>query len=122
MAACGAQMATQSGGVMGIPPTGKREEIHYTDFWRVRGGKLVDHWVTVDSPCNAPAGRGPLQRSWPGGLRRGVPRPWLIAIRPASTSTLPRSTWCPVTVVSTDNAMSSSLHTPTPAIARSTDS
>ena len=35
---------------MGIPPTGKRVEIRYMDFWRVRNGKIVDNWVMVDFP------------------------------------------------------------------------
>jgi hypothetical protein len=31
-----------------IAPTGKRVEIRYMDFWKVRDGKIVDNWVNVD--------------------------------------------------------------------------
>ncbi len=50
MAAFGAQVATHSGEFMGIPPTGKRVEIRYMDFWKVKDGKIVDNWVMVDFP------------------------------------------------------------------------
>ena len=50
MAAFGRQEATHSGEFMGIPPTGKRVEIRYMDFWKVRDGKIVDNWVMVDFP------------------------------------------------------------------------
>ena len=35
---------------MGIKPTNKRVKIHYTDFWEVRDGLIVDNWVNVDFP------------------------------------------------------------------------
>jgi hypothetical protein len=35
---------------MGIAPTNKRVKIHYTDFWEVKDGLIVDNWVTVDFP------------------------------------------------------------------------
>lgn len=50
MAAFGRQIATHSGEFMGIPPTGKRVEIRYMDFWKVKEGKIVDNWVMVDFP------------------------------------------------------------------------
>lgn len=50
MAAFGRQEATHSGEFMGIAPTGKRVEIRYMDFWKVRDGKIVDNWVMVDFP------------------------------------------------------------------------
>jgi len=50
MAAFGRQEATHSGEFMGIPPTGKRVEIRYMDFWKVVDGKIVDNWVMVDFP------------------------------------------------------------------------
>jgi predicted ester cyclase len=50
MAAFGHQVATHSGEFMGIAPTGKRVEIRYMDFWRVKDGKIVDNWVMVDFP------------------------------------------------------------------------
>lgn len=49
-AAFGHQMAVHSGTFMGIPPTGKRVEIRYMDFWRVKDGKIIDNWVMVDFP------------------------------------------------------------------------
>lgn len=50
MAAFGRQEATHSGEFMGIPPTGKRVEIRYMDFWKVQDGKITDNWVMVDFP------------------------------------------------------------------------
>ena len=46
----GAQHAIHSGEFMGIPPTGKRVEIRYMDFWKVEEGKIVENWVSVDFP------------------------------------------------------------------------
>jgi predicted ester cyclase len=50
MAAFGYQTAVHSGEFMGIAPTGKRVEIRYMDFWKVKDGKIVDNWVMVDFP------------------------------------------------------------------------
>ena len=50
MAAFGAQQASHTGEFMGIAPTGKRVEIRYMDFWKVKDGKIVDNWVMVDFP------------------------------------------------------------------------
>lgn len=50
MAAFGRQEATHSGAFMGIAPTGKRVEIRYMDFWKVKDGKITDNWVMVDFP------------------------------------------------------------------------
>jgi predicted ester cyclase len=50
MAAFGHLIATHSGEFMGIAPTGKRVEIRYMDFWKVKDGKIVDNWVMVDFP------------------------------------------------------------------------
>ncbi|MGR3485084.1 MAG: ester cyclase [Paracoccaceae bacterium] len=47
-AAFGRQEATHSGTFLGIPPTGKRVEIRYMDFWRVEDGRIADNWVSVD--------------------------------------------------------------------------
>ena len=49
-AAFGRQEATHSGEFMGIKPTGKRVEIRYMDFWRVKDGRIADNWVMVDFP------------------------------------------------------------------------
>jgi hypothetical protein len=35
---------------MGIKPTNQRVKIHYTDFWEVRDGLIIDNWVNVDFP------------------------------------------------------------------------
>jgi hypothetical protein len=35
---------------MGIAPTNKRVQIHYTDFWKVKDSLIIDNWVTVDFP------------------------------------------------------------------------
>jgi predicted ester cyclase len=48
VAAFGYIDAVHSGEFMGIAPTGKRVKIKYTDFWKVRDGKIADNWVTVD--------------------------------------------------------------------------
>ena len=40
--------AIHSGEFMGVAPTGKRVRIKYTDFWKVRDGKIADNWVNVD--------------------------------------------------------------------------
>ena len=50
MAAFGRQEAVHSGEFMGIAPTGKKVEIRYMDFWKVKDGKIVDNWVMVDFP------------------------------------------------------------------------
>lgn len=46
----GAQHAVHTGEFMGIAPTGKRVEIRYMDFWKVKDGRIVDNWVMVDFP------------------------------------------------------------------------
>ncbi len=50
MAAFGRQEATHSGEFMGVAATGKRVEIRYMDFWKVKDGKIIDNWVMVDFP------------------------------------------------------------------------
>lgn len=49
-ASFGRQEAIHSGTFMGVPPTGKRVQIRYMDFWKVVDGKIVDNWVMVDFP------------------------------------------------------------------------
>ncbi|HRK24359.1 MAG TPA: ester cyclase [Beijerinckiaceae bacterium] len=49
-ASFGRQEATHSGEFMGIPPTGRRVQIRYMDFWKVVDGKIADNWVMVDFP------------------------------------------------------------------------
>ena len=49
-ASFGAQHAVHSGTFMGVPPTNKKIEIRYMDFWKVVDGKIVENWVSVDFP------------------------------------------------------------------------
>ena len=49
-AAFGRQEAIHSGTFMGIAPTGKKIEIRYMDFWKVKDNKIIDNWVNVDFP------------------------------------------------------------------------
>ena len=49
-AAFGRQKAVHSGTFMGIAPTGKRIEIRYMDFWKIKDGKITNNWVMVDFP------------------------------------------------------------------------
>ncbi len=39
---------THQGEFMGIPATGKRIAVTYTDIWRFENGKLVENWVQMD--------------------------------------------------------------------------
>ena len=49
-ASFGRQEAVHSGEFMGVPPTGKKVEIRYMDFWKVVDDRIVDNWVMVDFP------------------------------------------------------------------------
>ena len=50
VAAFGYIDAIHSGEFMGVAPTGKRVKITYTDFWKVKDGKIAANWVNVDFP------------------------------------------------------------------------
>ena len=39
---------THSGELNGIPPTGNRVSIQYVDIMRVRDGRIVEHWLSMD--------------------------------------------------------------------------
>ena len=39
---------THTGEFNGIAPTGKRVEIQYVDFLRLRDGQIVEHWLSMD--------------------------------------------------------------------------
>ncbi len=39
---------THRGTFNGIPPTGKKVEVPWMDFWRAKNGKLVENWVRLD--------------------------------------------------------------------------
>ena len=34
----------------GIPPTGKRVTLQFVDIMRVRDGRIVEHWLSMDQP------------------------------------------------------------------------
>jgi predicted ester cyclase len=40
--------ATHTGEFMGLPPTGKKVKVQGMDLYRFRGGKLVEHWDSID--------------------------------------------------------------------------
>lgn len=42
--------ATQTGPMLGIPPTGRRVEINLMDFWRREGDLLAENWIFIDLP------------------------------------------------------------------------
>lgn len=44
----GVMYGTHRGEFMGIPPTGKKVEVKYTDIWRLDKGKFVENWVQMD--------------------------------------------------------------------------
>jgi predicted ester cyclase len=48
VAATGFLTGTQMGPWMGLAPTGKPMRMRFSDFWRVRHGKLSENWVMVD--------------------------------------------------------------------------
>ena len=81
-AACfGAQHAVHSGEFMGLPPSGRKVEIRYMDFWKVRDGKIVENWVSGRfCGCPGPARRGRVSTGTDGrrsiaanGCRRVLP-------------------------------------------------
>ncbi len=37
------------GAFMGVPPSGTEVEMHSIDIWRVRGGRLQEHWDEINS-------------------------------------------------------------------------
>ena len=39
---------THTAELNGIPPTGKRVSIQYVDILRLRDGKIVEHWLSMD--------------------------------------------------------------------------
>ena len=49
VASRGTMRGTHKGEFMGIPATGKRIEIGYSDFWRFENGKAVENWVQMDT-------------------------------------------------------------------------
>ncbi len=39
---------THTGELNGIPPTGNRVTIQYVDILRLRNGRIVEHWLSMD--------------------------------------------------------------------------
>jgi steroid delta-isomerase-like uncharacterized protein len=39
---------THRGSYLGIPPTGRAIVVRGMDFYRISGGRLVEHWDTID--------------------------------------------------------------------------
>jgi steroid delta-isomerase-like uncharacterized protein len=39
---------THTAELNGIPPTGKRVSIQYVDILRLRDGKIIEHWLSMD--------------------------------------------------------------------------
>ena len=48
VSATGFLTGTHSAEWMGVPATGKKMRMRFSDFWRVENGKLVENWVMVD--------------------------------------------------------------------------
>ena len=48
VSATGVLTAHHRGEWLGIPPTGNKITMRYSDFWLVRDGKLLENWVMVD--------------------------------------------------------------------------
>ena len=46
--ATGILTAHHRGEWLGIPPTGNRITMRYSDFWLIRDGKISENWVMVD--------------------------------------------------------------------------
>ena len=51
VAARGKWTGTNTGGFMGMPPTQKKVEVAFMDFWRFSDGKAVENWVQMDMPA-----------------------------------------------------------------------
>ena len=48
VAATGTVTGTHQGTWFGIPATGKRVQMRYSDFWHIENGKLAENWVMID--------------------------------------------------------------------------
>jgi len=48
VAGTGYVTGTHLGDWFGIPPTGKKIKLRYSDFWRIEGDKLAENWVMID--------------------------------------------------------------------------
>jgi predicted ester cyclase len=41
-------LGTNSGEIWDLPPTGNRVELEFIDIFRVKDGKLAEHWTSMD--------------------------------------------------------------------------
>lgn len=48
VAATGYLTGTQKGPYLGLPATGRKMRMRFSDFWSVREGKLSENWVMID--------------------------------------------------------------------------
>jgi steroid delta-isomerase-like uncharacterized protein len=48
VASRGTMTGTHRGEFMGIPATGRRVAVRYSDVWRVANGRFVENWVRLD--------------------------------------------------------------------------
>lgn len=48
VAAMGSVSGTHQSEFMGVEATGKEINLKYMDFWKVKGGKIVENWVLLD--------------------------------------------------------------------------
>jgi len=48
VAATGYVTGTHLGDWFGIPPTGRKIKLRYSDFWRIEGDRLAENWVMID--------------------------------------------------------------------------
>lgn len=48
VAATGYVTGTHLGDWFGIPATGRKIKLRYSDFWRIEGDKLAENWVMID--------------------------------------------------------------------------
>lgn len=49
VAATGIVTGTHLGPYLGLAPTGRPVRMRFSDFWRVRDGRLAENWVMIDN-------------------------------------------------------------------------
>ncbi len=48
VATMGTWTGTNSGSFMGMPATGKKVQVGFADFWKIKDGKCIENWVQMD--------------------------------------------------------------------------